>query len=127
MTIEEAHSQGLLPVTKAYAQGWIGTVRYGVVMTHDEFEKWEKINPKEERLVIKLKDDKVILEMGECGGMTDEIRQELTDKQISLINTVMEVGANEQMKKTGSLRHPRFLRLRNDKEWEVCTWKDHLH
>lgn len=127
MTMEEAHSQGLLPVTKAYAQGWIGTVRYGVVMTHDEFEKWEKINPKEERLVIKLKDDKVILEMGECGGMTDEIRQELTDKQISLINTVMEVGANEQMKKTGSLRHPRFLRLRNDKEWEVCTWKDHLH
>lgn len=127
MTMEEAHSQGLLPVTKAYANKWIGTVRYGVVMTHDEFEKWQKVNPKEERLVIKLKNDKVILEMGECGGIDDVTRQELTDKQIQLINTVMEVGANEQMKKTGSLRHPRFLRLRKDKEWEDCTWIDHLH
>lgn len=127
MTIEEAHEQGLLPVTKAYANNWIGTVRYGVVMTRDEFEKWQKVNPKEERLVIKLKNDKVILEMGECGGIDDVTRQELTDKQIQLINTVMEVGANEQMKKTGSLRHPRFLRLRKDKEWEDCTWIDHLH
>ena len=57
--------------------------------------------------------------------MNEETREYMTEHQEELIYTVIEVGANEILK-TGKLRHPRFIRFRNDKEASRCTWKDHL-
>ena len=47
-------------------------------------------------------------------------------KVLDNIGTVIEVGANELIKKTGKLRHPRFMRFREDKEADRCIWKDHI-
>jgi ATP-dependent DNA ligase len=43
-----------------------------------------------------------------------------------VIGKVLEVKANELFKDTGKMRHPRFLRMRPDKNPEDCTWKDHI-
>lgn len=43
-----------------------------------------------------------------------------------MIGKVIEVKANEQYKDTGKLRHPRFLRMRDDKDNLACTWTDHF-
>lgn len=120
MTMSEADAQGLLPCTKHYAMDWIGTVKFGVEITSDELTKWQKTNKDKKPEIIGRH-----LVVGECSGMNEETREYMTNHQDELIHTVIEVGANEILK-TGKLRHPRFIRFRNDKEAERCTWKDHL-
>jgi hypothetical protein len=120
MTMSEADAQGLLPCTKHYAMDWIGTVKFGVEITSDELTKWQKTNKDKKPELIGRH-----LVVGECSGMNEETREYMTNHQDELINTVIEVGANEILK-TGKLRHPRFIKFRNDKEAERCTWKDHL-
>lgn len=127
MTMGEAQEEGLLPCTKAHANGWIGNVRYGVVMTEDELQEWYLRNPEEKDAFVIRTEGKAILEMGECSGIDDDTKQWLTENQQDLILGVIEVGANEQMKKTGRLRHPRYLRVREDKNWKQCIYKDHIH
>lgn len=39
--------EGDTPVTKYYAKGWIGTVKYSVLITQEELEELKKKNPKE--------------------------------------------------------------------------------
>ena len=124
MTMKEAESEGLLPVTKHYALEWIGTVKYGVIINDLELAQWKKNNPKDKAEIIVLEGIKYLV-VGECSGMDEETREYMTDHQISLIGTVIEVGANEILK-TGKLRHPRYIRFRNDKEGSRCTWEDHI-
>lgn len=120
ITMCEADKDGLLPCTKHYAMDWIGTVKFGVEITADELAKWQKTNKDKKPELIGRH-----LVVGECSGMTEETREYMTKNRDSLIHTVIEVGANEILK-TGKLRHPRFIRFREDKEAERCTWKDHL-
>ena len=77
---------------------------------------------------MKLSDGKEykVVEVGDCGGFDDETRKYFTDNQNSMIGKVIEVKANEQYKDTGKLRHPRFLRMRDDKDNLACTWTDHF-
>ena len=112
--------EGDIPVTKHYAMKWIGTVKYGVKITPEELEKWRKTNPKETPEII---EDYLVV--GECSGFDEDIREYMTNNRDSLKYSVIEVGANEILK-TGKLRHPRFIRFREDKEAERCTWKDHV-
>ena len=116
--------EGDTPVTKHHYMGWIGTIAYGVVITHEEFEAWKKKNPKEKPITYDFF-DKLILEVGDCGGFTEELRAYLTDNQDDLIGTVIEVKAHEVLK-TGKLRHPRFIRMRDDKDSYQCTYLDHM-
>lgn len=112
------------PVTKHFAMNWIGTVKYGVIITEEELVKWRKANPKvKEELVIA--NGYTYLVVGECSGFDEETRQYFTDNQSDLLYSVMELKAQEVLK-TGKLRHPRYLRLRDDKEMERCIWKDHI-
>lgn len=120
ITMCEADKDGLLPCTKHYAMDWIGTVKFGVEITADELAKWQKTNKDKKPELIGRH-----LVVGECSGMNEETREYMTKNRDSLIHTVIEVGANEILK-TGKLRHPRFIRFREDKEAERCTWKDHL-
>lgn len=48
-------------------------------------------------------------------GMDDELRARFWDKPKSIIGKIVEVQAQEETA-AGSLRHPRFLRIRHDKE-----------
>lgn len=61
-----------------------------------------------------------LIEVASVGGMDDETRQLITDYQDKLLGTVVEVkyqyvGAGNR------LRHPRFVRLRDDKAPLACT------
>ena len=95
-----------------------------VMCSEEEFEAWKKKNPKEKPITYDFF-DKLILEVGDCGGFTEELRAYLTDNQDDLIGNVIEVKAHEVLK-TGKLRHPRFIRMRDDKDSYQCTYLDHM-
>lgn len=88
--------QGYIPVTKPYFFGWIGAVGFG-----------------------QYKDGELI-RIGQTSGISDDVKQFMTDNKEQLIGKVIEVGAMRQNKKTGALVHPRFLRFREDKIAEQC-------
>jgi len=71
-------------------------------------------------------DDVLVLEVGECSGFDEETRKMFSEDPKSWIGKVIEVKANEIFKDTGKLRHPRFLRIREDKAPTECTYKDHI-
>lgn len=129
MTMSEADEQGLLPCTKHYAKDWIGTIKYGVIITEEELAMWKKKNPKDTpeifETVIPTGKMQFYLVVGECSGIDEETRAHMTANKDRLIGDVIEVGANEIMK-TGKLRHPRFIRFREDKSPTQCIWKDHI-
>ena len=47
----------------------------------------------------------------------------MTQHKEELIGTVIEVKGNEIFNDTGRIRHPRFVRYRDDKRAEECTWE----
>lgn len=122
MTMEDANEQGLLPCTKYYALDQIGTIKFGVKISSQELEEWSRRN--KTKAEIFTKDDNMYIVIGECGGINEVVRTYLSNNKPTFI--VMEVLCNEIFTKTGKLRHPRFLRFREDKNIEQCTWKDHI-
>ena len=63
--------------------------------------------------------EKVITTIGQCSGMTDEMRRHITDNFPSLLGTVIEIKYFGYT--AGTPRHPQFVRLRPDKEAHECT------
>lgn len=117
------------PVSKFYAKGWVGNIRFGVIITPEEEAKLPK-NKKfniERWNIFRGQKNVSVLEVGECSGFDEETREYLTDHQKELIGAVIEVKANEIFSDTGKLRHPRFLRFREDKSPFECTWRDHIN
>lgn len=129
LTMKEAEQEGLLPCTKHYAMDWIGTIKYGIVISDEELEAWKKANPKEKPEIIEVvQPNKGIVKylvVGEASGFDEETRAFITENKHLLKYRVIELKAQEVLK-TGKLRHPRFLRLRDDKSNEQCIWKDHI-
>lgn len=112
------------PVTKHFAKDWVGNIKYGVIITGAELLEWQKKNPKEKPITTML-EGRMILDIGECSGFDEETREYFTQHQTKMVGKVIELKAHEVLK-TGKLRHPRFLRIRNDKEMERCIYKDHM-
>jgi ATP-dependent DNA ligase len=87
-------------VTKAWHNGWIGAIRFGKYVEGS------------------------LVELGQTSGIDDATKILLSDGNHNIkpeyIGTAMEIGAMEQIKKTGAYRHPRFLRLRPEKNAEEC-------
>lgn len=125
---EKYYPDNCRPISKFYAYKWVGNIRFGVIITPEEEAKL----PKNKKFNIERYDlfhgktNVSVLEVGECSGFDEETREYMTDHQKELIGTVIEVKANEIFRDTGKLRHPRFLRTREDKSPFECTWKDHL-
>lgn len=117
------------PVSKFYAKGWVGNIRFGVIITPEEKDKL----PKNKKFNIERcnffygGEEHLVLEVGECSGFDEETRQYITEHQPELMGHVIEVKANEIFKDTGKLRHPRFLRFREDKSSLACTFEWHLN
>lgn len=63
---------------------------------------------------------------GKQGGIEDSMKEELSDGfckiKAEFVGTVMEIGAMEQMK-SGAYRHPRFVKLRPDRDAESCIYE----
>ncbi len=114
------------PISKFYCNGWIGTIRFGVVITPDEVSKLPK-NKKFNIEDMKLDGKNVIvLEVGECSGFDEDTRIMFSESPVNWVGKVIEIKANEIFKDTGKLRHPRYLRVREDKSPLECTYKDHI-
>lgn len=114
-------------VTKPYYHGWVGNLEFGVVVTDEDVAYLKTANGK------KFKDLKIIeifdltvLVVGECSGFDDVSKDKYTKNPNLLIGSCVEVRCNEVFKKTGKLRHPRFMRKRKDKNIEECIFVDHV-
>ena len=66
------------------------------------------------------------MEVCECAGFDDDTREYFTRNKDKLVGSVVEVKANELFRDSGKMRHPRFMRMRPDKEAERCIWVDHV-
>ena len=60
----------------------------------------------------------------QTSGIDDQMKELLSDGNHGIkeeyIGTVIEIGAMEQLK-SGAYRHPRFVRLRPDRDAESCV------
>lgn len=117
--------KGYTPVTKYYAKNQVGNVQFGVVVDKVEFEILK--NDKKHKHLFVEKFGLTFLCIGECAGFNDDVRGEFTKYTENFIGKVIEVKANMLFYDTGKLRHPRFLRMRLDKNMEQCNLKDHLN
>ena len=127
---KELLKQGYVPVTRFYYNKWVGNMVFGVIITDEEIKSLPK-NKKFNIHGVELSEPPCndytvykVLEVGECSGFDDELREELS--HYSYIGKVIEVKCNEVFKDTGKLRHPRFLRFRDDKDPLECTYYNHI-
>ena len=95
-TINAYDKKGL---NRYYKHKWISAIRFG------QYKKGK------------------LIEIGQTSGMSDTDRAFVSQNTKRLVGTVMEVKAQEQFK-SGALRHPRFICLRNDKDRRDCKLKD---
>lgn len=94
--------EGKIPVTKNYAMGWIGGIKYG-----------------------EYKNGKLI-ETGILSSscFNEKDRAEISANKNKYLGKVMELDAMERIKKTLALRHAVFVRWRKDKEPTDCIYEN---
>ena len=131
----EASSVGLIAVTKFYAKDWIGAVKFGVYKfftwdyLHEHFgdNGVETMLDNEELIPTKENGAKMLVEVGQTSGMTEEIRKKISENKNEMLGKVIEVKAQRIIDpETGSLQHPRFSKFREDKDEDMCTFEAHL-
>jgi ATP-dependent DNA ligase len=69
-----------------------------------------------------------VCKVGKCSGMTDAQRASFYRDITAAGETehptmVVEVKCMERNPETGVMRHPIFLRVRDDKDWTQCVWE----
>lgn len=117
---------GFIPVTKNFFYNQVGGIEYGVVITEDkarELKALEKKSKGKKKFDIIVMNEMIIVKVGECEGITEEDRAYMTKHKDDLLGSVIEVKGNEIFNDTGRIRHPRFVRYREDKRAEECTWE----
>lgn len=132
-----AYYEGDTPVTRHWYNRQVGNLVLGVIINKEDYynlpvnKRGEVCNVgeilSEDRPHKSTNElDYYVMEVCECGGFDDSTREYFTRNRNKLIGSVVEVKANEIMRDSGRLRHPRYERMRPDKEPERCTWADHI-
>lgn len=62
-------------------------------------------------------------QVGKCSGMDDQTRIWLTARQNQLIRDRKVIEVKYFGLTAGTPRHPQFLRMREDKQWFECSWR----
>lgn len=88
--------QGWVPVTKFFFNDWVGAVKFG-----------------------KFNEQGDLVELGECSGITESLRKNMSENPDKYIGEVMEIKAMQKTK-DGFYRHPQFSRMRDDKNASEC-------
>ena len=123
---EQYYPSRCRPISKFYCYDWVGTIRIGVIITPEEIDRLPK-NKKFNIEKLTIEGNVVsVLEVGECSGFDEDTRSMFSNNPKSWVGKVIEVKANEVFKDTGKLRHPRFLRVRDDKSPVECGYKYHV-
>lgn len=119
-------NNGYTPVTRHYYFRQVGQMVLGVIIKQHEYDSIPKSKQGTLHNINLNGYTYTVMEVCECSGFDDDTREFFTSNISSIIHTVVEVGCNEVFKDSGKLRHPRFLRMREDKEPERVIWKDHI-
>ena len=70
------------------------------------------------------KDGKLI-EVGKlASGLTDEMREDMAEHPENYLNKVIQVSCMSVDPKEGTIRHPVWEMMREDKNPEDCVWED---
>lgn len=123
-----------IPVTKHYYYNQVGNLLLGVLISVEDFN----VIPKNKRGLTHMPShicpelgkeydiSHFFMEVCECAGFDDETREYFTRNRDKMEGSVVEVKANELFRDSGKMRHPRYLRMRTDKNAEQCIWEDHI-
>jgi len=90
--------EGETPVTKPYANGWIGSINMGV-----------------------YKDSEIVPIGSVASGITDALLEKIKQNPNGFIGVPMEVKAMESTT-DGKLREPKFIKFREDINAKDCSW-----
>lgn len=90
--------EGDTPVTKAYANGWVAGIEIGA---------WDN-------------NGHIIPFASVTSGMTDFLRDDMAVNSTKYLGKVVEVQCMSKDKDAMSLRHPRLVQIRDDKEGTDC-------
>ena len=119
-----------IPVTKHYYYNQVGNLLLGVLLTEEEVNSIpkNKVGQLYQPVCANIydRDELYLMEVCECAGFDDETREYFTRNKNKMIGSVVEVKANELFRDSGKMRHPRYMRMRFDKEAERCIWLDHI-
>ena len=91
---EYAEGAAIEPVTKNYFNKWAGSLKLGLMKNGEE------------------------IYFGDLSGLTEEILSNWRE----YVGKVVEVGGMEIDKESGHIRHPRFMKWREDKTKQECDW-----
>ena len=107
-------------------QGWIGSIVFGYVekvpKTNSQVSTCFPINERvfQCRNQLFLDGGYRIVPCGTCSGFDYVLRDKLSKNQQDYVGRVIEIEGQELDKKFG-VRHPRFIRFRDDKDALECT------
>lgn len=62
-----------------------------------------------------------VVNFGQCSGFDDALRADITERKEYYLGKVFTIEAQERLP-SGKFRHPRFLKFRDDKTKEACTY-----
>ncbi len=111
------------PVSKFYSMNWVGNIRFGVTIPESLVDQYVDVLKR----TVEFIDGEYVLEVGECSGFDEEMRAFFTKEKNQLVGEVVEIKAQEIIdSKIGTLRHPRYNRLRPDKGAYQCTFDNHI-
>jgi ATP-dependent DNA ligase len=90
-----------VPVTKPFFYGWKNAMQLGA-----------------------LKDGKIVEVCKVASGLNDLLRSSMADNPDNYIGQVVEIECMSVNKKDGTVRHPVFKRIREDKDSQDCLYNE---
>ena len=119
-------ARGYHPVTKNYYYGKIGGIKFGVRVSKEDMSNLQSSKKRKQFEFIEFGGNEYVI-VGECEGISDDLRDDISKRRKDYLGKVFEVEGNEMFYDTGKIRHPRFYRWREDKDAKDCWWKDHIN